>query len=124
MALLYEKETYEIRGAVFEVYKDKGSGFLEIGYHECLQIELGLQNIPHTNKPKLKLAYKGVTLQTGYEPDFICFEKIGILAKAVAALSDVHRAQVHNYLKATGLRLGLPINFGNTPQVEIERIVR
>lgn len=110
-------------GACFEVYKVLGCGFLEAVYHESLQIELTLQMIPFRAHPELGLAYKGRTLKQVYIPDFVCFEKFVLELKAVKALDDVHRAQVHNYLKATGYRLGLLVNFGHYPKIEYERIV-
>jgi GxxExxY protein len=122
--LMFEKETFELRGAIFEVYKEKGCGFLEAVYQECLEIELRLRGVPAVSQPKLELEYKGQKLRTEYQPDLICFGKIVVELKAVSALADEHRAQVHNYLKATGHRLGLLVNFGHCPKVEIERIVR
>ena len=120
--LIYEDLTYQIRGALFEVYKDKGCGFLEDVYQECLEIEFELQKIPFTAQPLLGLIYKGRTLRKQYVPDFICYEKIIIEIKSVKKLADEHRAQLQNYLKATGFKLGLLVNFGHHPQVEIERI--
>ncbi|MBM3861210.1 MAG: GxxExxY protein [Verrucomicrobia bacterium] len=122
--LLYEEETFVLRGACFEVYKEKGCGFLEAVYQECLEIELRLRGVQFVPQPKLELEYKGQKLRTEYQPDLICFSKIVVELKAVSALADEHRAQVHNYLKATGHRLGLLVNFGHYPKVEIERIVR
>lgn len=122
--LLYEEETYRLRGAIFEVYKEKGCGFLEAVYQECLEIELGVQNVPFVAQPKLELDYRGQKLKSTYEPDLICFGQIIVELKAVSALADEHRAQIHNYLKATGHRVGLLVNFGHHPKVEIERIIR
>lgn len=122
--LMFEEETFVLRGACFEVYKEKGCGFLEAVYQECLEIELRLRGVPFVPQPKLELEYKGQKLKTEYQPDLICFGKIVVELKAVSALADEHRAQVHNYLKATGHRLGLLVNFGHYPKVEIERIVR
>jgi len=122
--LLYEEETFAIRGACFEVYREKGCGFLEAVYQECLEIELGLRDVPFVAKPKLELEYKGHKLRTQYQPDMICFGKIVVELKAASELVDKHRAQVHNYIEATGYRLGLLINFGHYPKVEIERIIR
>lgn len=122
--LLYEEETYRLRGACFEVYKEKGCGFLEAVFQECLEIELGLQGITFVVQPRLELAYKGRKLKSEYRPDFVCFGKIIVEIKAVSALNDEHRAQVHNYLKATGHRLGLLVNFGHYPKLQIERIIR
>jgi GxxExxY protein len=123
-ALLLEKETYAILGACFEVYKDKGCGFLEAVYQECVEIELGLQGIPFQPQAELRLTYKGRPLKSHYNPDFICFAEVVLELKAVSELIDEHRAQVHNYLKATGLRVGLLVNFGHYPRVEHERIIR
>ncbi len=122
--LVYKDESFCIRGACFEVYKDKGCGFLEAVYQECLQLEFALLGIDADPQPKLELSYKGTKLKTEYRPDFICFGKIVMEIKAVNELTDEHRAQVHNYLKATGLKLGLLVNFGHYPQIQIERIVK
>ncbi len=124
MTLLYEEESYAILGACFEVYKDKGCGFVEAVYQECLELELCFQTIPFVPQSELQIVYKGHTLRQTYKPDFICFGKIIVEIKAVSALDDEHRKQVHNYLKATGFRLGLLINFGHHPKLEFERIIR
>ena len=121
--ILYKEESYRIMGACFDVYKDKGNGFLEDVYQECLSIELEEQSIPFLEKPKLELSYRNRILRKHYEPDFFCFEKIIIELKAVKALTDQHRAQVFNYLKATRKRLGLLINFGSHSKLEYERIL-
>lgn len=122
--IVFKDESYAIMGACFEVYKQMGSGFLEPVYQECLALELGLQGIPFQEQPELPLAYKGRPLEKKYQPDFICYEKIVVEIKAVKELTDEHRAQVHNYLKATGYKLGLLVNFGHYPKVQYERIVR
>ena len=120
--IIYPEESYRIMGACFEVYKDKGCGFLEAVFQECMELELGDQQIPFVAKPQLTLDYKGRTLKQTYSPDFVCFGKIIVELKAVSALTDEHRAQVHNYLCATGHRLGLLVNFGHFPKIEYERI--
>ena len=124
MALMFEEETYKILGACFEVYKEKGCGFLEAVYQECLEIEFELQQIPNQPHAELTLTYKGRKLHQTYIPDFICFGTIILEIKAASKLADEHRAQVHNYLKATGYRVGLLVNFGHYPKVEHERIIR
>jgi len=121
--LLYERESYDIRGAIFEVYKEKGCGFLEPVYQECLEKELRLRGSPFVSQCELRLTYKGEPLTQTYKADLICHDKIIVELKAVKEIAPEHRAQVFNYLKATGLRLGLLVNFGHHPQVEIERIV-
>lgn len=124
MELLLKDEFYRLVGACFEVYKDKGCGFLEAVYQECLQIEFKIQSIPFVPQVELDLTYKGRRLAQTYKPDFIAFGQIIVELKAATHLDDVHRAQVHNYLKATGLRLGLLANFGHYPKLEHERIIR
>ena len=121
--IIYPEESYRIMGACFEVYKEKGCGFLEAVYQECLEMEFGDQSVPFTAQQKLPLSYKGRPLKQTYEPDFICLGKIIVEIKAVSALTNEHRAQVQNYLRATGHRLGLLVNFGHFPKVEAERIV-
>jgi GxxExxY protein len=123
MDIIYKEESYAIMGACFEVYKEKGCGFLEGVYQECLEIEFGIQNLPAITQPRLELCYKGRPLKQIYVPDFICFGKIVLELKAVSALDDVHRAQVHNQLRSTGHKLGLLVNFGHYPGLEYERIV-
>lgn len=124
MNLLFKDESYQIMGACFEVYKQKGCGFVEPVYQECLELELAMQKIPFAAQLELKLEYKGRPLKQTYKPDFVCFGEIIVEIKAVSKLTDEHRAQVHNYLKATGHQLGLLVNFGHFPKVEWERIVR
>ena len=121
--LIFKEESYKIIGACFEVYREKGCGFLEAVYQECLEIELRLQAIPFVPKQPLPLEYKGTPLTARYEPDFICFDRIILELKAVKELADEHRAQVQNYLKATGHQLGLLVNFGHYPKIELERFV-
>lgn len=122
--LKFEEESYRIRGAVFEVYREMGCGFLEAVYQECLEREFAKQGIPFVAQQELVLQYKGDRLAQTYKPDFICYERIIVELKALKELGNEHRAQVHNYLKATGLELGLLVNFGHYPKAELERIVK
>lgn len=110
-------------GAVFEVYKEMGSGLKELVYHECLALEFLSRKIPAVHEPKLELEYKGKKLQSFAEPDFLCYGKIVVELKSVSGLNDAHRAQVHNYIRTTRYKLGLLINFGHYPQVEYERVI-
>lgn len=121
--LLYEKEAFLIRGAVFDVYRAMGAGFLEAVYHECLEIELGRRGVPFETRKPLTLSYRGQPLRQTYVVDLICHGRIIVELKAVRAISSEHRAQTLNYLRATGLRLGLLVNFGATPKAEIERLL-
>lgn len=121
--LIYENETHEIRAAIFEVYKEMGCGFLENVYHECLEKEFVTRKIPYQSKVGLELYYKDIPLEQKYVPDFICYDKIIIEIKTSKELAPEHRAQILNYLKASKLRLGLLVNFGKHPKVQIERYV-
>ena len=120
--IVYKEESYKIIGACFEVYKQKGCGFSEAFYQECLAIELELQNIPFVEKPELQLEYKGKTLKQYFEPDFICYGKIILEIKALAGLLEINKSQVINYLKATKFELALLANFGHYPQLEYKRL--
>ena len=121
--LICKNESYAIIGSCFAVYKNKGSGFHEPIYHECLEIELEFQGIPFLSKPPQTLQYRGRTLIQTFSPDFLCYEKIILEIKAVSALADEHRAQVLNYLAATGCKLGLLVNSGHYPRIEYERLL-
>ena len=121
--IIHKLESFEIMGACFEVYKEKGNGFVESVYQECLEMELGDRKIPFKAQVELALAYKGRPLKSKFKPDFICYDKIVLELKAVTGLSDEHRAQVHNYLRATGMKLGVLVNFCHYPKLEYERIV-
>ncbi|MDQ6860664.1 MAG: GxxExxY protein [Verrucomicrobiota bacterium] len=122
--IIYKQESFAIVGACFEVYNDKGCGFLEPVYQECLQLEFEHQRIPAIAKPLLTLSYRGRTLQQTYQADFVCYGKIIVELKAVSKLIDEHRAQLLNYLHATGFELGLLVNFGHYPRLEHERIAK
>ncbi|MGA4577383.1 GxxExxY protein [Limisphaera sp. VF-2] len=119
----WKDQTHAILGACFEVYRQKGCGFLEAVYQECLAIEFGLRQIPFAAQPLLRLEYKGHPLRQTYQPDFVCFDAVLVEVKAVSALADEHRAQLLNYLHATGLPVGLLVNFGHHPGLEYERFV-
>ncbi len=121
--LIYGDECYKIVGACFEVYNDKGCGFLEAVYQECLGIEFEFQQMPFLPRQQLRLFYRNKELKQKFIPDFICYSKIIVEIKAVSQLTDEHRAQVINYLNATGFELGLLINFGGHPRLEWERLV-
>ena len=123
MEVISKEESYRIMGSCFEVYRELGCGFLEAVYQECLEIEFTSQGIPFVPQAELGLTYKDRGLKQKYFADLICMVKIIVEVKALKELTDAHRAQVHNYLKATGLRLALLVNFGHYPMLEHERIV-
>lgn len=119
--LLFPDEVFRIQGAVFEVYRAIGTGFLEAIYQESLAFEFEERGIPFRSQHLLPAHYKGRRLKQTYAADFICFDRIIIELKAARELAPEHRAQVINYLRMGGLRLGLLVNFGATPKVRIER---
>jgi GxxExxY protein len=121
--LIYEKESYAIRGAVYEVYRQIGAGFLEAVYQECLGKELEARGIPFVSQPQLDLYYKGEKLNQFYKPDFVCFDNIILELKALSKISNDHQAQILNYLKSGRMKLGMLINFGSHPKVTIDRFV-
>ncbi len=122
MGLIFEAESYAIKGAAMEVYKALGSGFLEGVYQECLELEFAKRKIPFESQRPLTLTYLGTPLKQTYKADFVCYGKIIVELKAVARLSPEHQAQIINYLKATGLQLGFLLNFGHYPLMEQMRI--
>ena len=110
--LIYKEEYYNIIGACLEIHKELGAGFLEAVYKEALGIELKKQKIPFDREKEIKIKYKGIDLNKKYIADFICYNKILIEVKALSQLSTDHESQLLNYLKATGLKLGILVNFG------------
>ena len=120
--LIYKEESYKIIGACIEVHNELGSGFLEPIYQEALEVELTNQNIPFQREAPLPVKYKGMVLNKSYIADFILYDKIVLELKALDALSSVHESQVLNYLKATGFKLGLLVNFGQ-PKLQYKRLV-
>jgi GxxExxY protein len=121
--ILYRDECYLIQGAIFEVYKEMGSGFLEAVYQECLERELATRCIPFDSQVSLFLRYKNAELKSTYKPDLICFGKIILEIKASSAVTQQHEAQLLHYLKATGLKLGLLVNFNARHTVEVKRMI-
>lgn len=120
--LIYKEESYKIIGACFEVHKFLGNGFLEAVYQEALEIEFQAQNIPYEREKILTIQYKNKILDKKYIADFVCFEKIIIELKALSQLTSEHESQVLNYLKSTGFKLGLLVNFGES-SLKYKRLV-
>lgn len=121
--IIFKQESYELVGAAMHVYNTLGPGFLEAVYQEALEYELNKREIPFEPQKELRIIYDGHKLKQTYKPDFFCYEKIILEIKAVVALDASHRSQIYNYLRATGCRLGLLINFGCAEKLEWERIV-
>jgi GxxExxY protein len=120
--MVKDERTYKIIGCAIEVHKELGCGFLEAVYHEALEREFLDQEIPHKSQPIIKIFYKGKPLNKTYQPDFTCFDEVLVEIKALSELSGIEEAQLINYLKATGLKVGLLINFGSK-SLEHKRLV-
>ena len=106
-----------------EVHRELGSGFLEAVYQEALAIEFEEREIPYISEAQLEVSYKNRLLSKYYESDFICYNRIIVEIKALSELTTNHESQVINYLKATGLKLGILINFG-AESLEYKRLIR
>lgn len=110
--VIYKEESYKITGALFEVHKELGCGFLEKVYQEALAMEFALRGIPYEREKRFTIKYKGMPTNQVYVADFVCYGDIIVELKAVDAITSAHRSQVINYLKATGIKLGILANFG------------
>lgn len=109
-----DPQTYKIIGAGMAVHSELGCGFLEKVYRLALPFEFGRLAVPFTTETNLKICYKGHTLPVDYFVDFICFGNIIVEVKALNAIGGPEEAQLLNYLKASGMRRGLILNFGAT----------
>ena len=107
-----EKYTYEIIGACMEVHKALGYGFLEAVYQEAIELEFKARGIPYEKEKELTINFKETILEKKYRVDFICYGEVILEIKALSQLTGEHEGQLINYLKATGTKVGLLINFG------------
>lgn len=114
---------YDLMAAAFEVYNEKGCGFLEDVYHECLERELTERKIVWASKPSVLIYYKGASLAKFYTPDLVISSEIIVELKAAKSLAPEHEAQLFNYLKATRKHVGYLINFGSHPKLEWKRFI-
>ena len=120
-SLLFKEESFRIIGAAMEVHNFLGCGFTEPIYQEAFEKELELRNIPFEREKEFHVNYKGVLLEKTFRTDFVCYGSIIVELKATNDWAAEHFAQVYNYLKASGMQLGLLINFGQT-SLAYERI--
>ena len=122
--LILKEEVFAIVGAAIEVHRELGPGFLEAVYQEAVEMELRERGIPFEAQKPLRITYKGKTLNKEYVADLVCYNKIIVELKALDRLSGNEEAQILNYLKATGLRVGVLINFGSHGKLEWKRFVK
>ena len=119
--LLYKEETHKVIGCAFEVLNALGHGLLEKPYENALVVEFGLQQIPYQQQARFPVVYK--TVKVGeYIPDLIVFDKIVVDTKVIEKIGDREIGQMINYLKITGLKVGLLLNFKYS-KLEWERII-
>ena len=121
--IILAEESFNIIGAAIEVHKIIGCGFTEPIYQEALEEELHLRGIPFCREKTYEFSYKGKVLSKTFRPDFVCYDKIIVELKAVDDFTEEHVSQVYNYLKATGMELGLLINFGKK-SLDYKRVLR
>ena len=122
MTLIHQDISEKVIGAAMEVHRNLGHGFLEAVYQEAMEVELVAKEIAFSSQPALTIRYKGKPLQHTYKADLIVSDRVLVELKAVSALTEIDQAQVLHYLKATGLQLGLLINFGK-PSLEWKRLI-
>ncbi len=122
--LLLKDEVYAIIGAAIEVHRELGSGFLESVYQEALELELEIRKIPFKSQQAMIIDYKEHQLRQNYIADLLCYNQIVVELKALTRFTGREEAQLIHYLKATGLRVGLLINFGSVGRLEWKRFIR
>ncbi len=121
--LILKEEVYSIVGAATEVHTTLGSGFLEPVYQEALEIESTSRGLLFVPQKVLQIRYKDHLLKKEYIPDLIYFDQIIVELKALDRLSGKEESPLLNYLKVTGMKVGVLINFGSHPKLEWKRLV-
>ena len=121
--LLCGDMTYQIIGASMAVYNQLGVGFLEAVYQEAFSLEAAERNIPIKLQFPISIFYKDYQLEKKYIADCVAYNEIIIEFKCVPVLTNIEESQILNYLKATGFKVGLLVNFGNKEKLEWKRFV-
>ena len=117
----FEELSKKVIRAAIAVHKELGPGFLESIYEEALKVELNNNGVSSFSQKEIRIEYSGVVVGI-HRLDLVVEDQIIVELKAVKELADIHFAQVRSYLKATGLKIGLLLNFSK-PTLEIRRIV-
>ena len=110
--IVFKEESYKIIGSCLAVFNKLGSGFLESVYQEALEIQFKQDKIPFEKEKRLHIKFDDLQLDKFFKADYVCFDSIIVELKATPFIHNNDTAQVLNYLRATGLRLGLLVNFG------------
>ena len=119
---IFKEECYQIIGCCMEVHNQLGGGFREAVYQEALELEFIEQDLPYVREKKMRIKYKKQILKKKYFADFLCYDEIVVELKAVTELTNIHKGQLFNYLKASDKRLGMLINFGHE-KLEYKRFI-
>ena len=122
--LILKEEVYAVVGAAIDVHRELGPGFVESVYQEAMEIELSARDLPFVAQQPISVLYKGLTLKKQFFADLVCFGQIIVEIKALSHLSGTEKAQLLNYLKGTGLPVGILINFGSPGRLEWQRLVK
>jgi GxxExxY protein len=122
MEQMRDPQTYAIIGAAMEVHGEFGRGFLEAAYCQAMKLEFASRSIPFASEVPLQIRYKGEVLDCAYRADFVCFGSVIVEIKAIGQITGIERAQAINYLKATGFKVALVLNFG-ADSLQYERVV-
>ncbi|MBI5877753.1 MAG: GxxExxY protein [Chloroflexi bacterium] len=121
--LLLKDAVFAIIGAAIEVHRTLGHGFLEGVYQEALEIELVAKGIPFESQKPLAISYKGHRLAKSYVADYLCYGQIIVEIKALEQMSGIEEGQLLNHLRASGMKVGLLINFGRPGKLDWKRFV-
>ena len=119
----FQQEGFDLMAAVFAVHNEVGGGLAEEVYQESLEIELSLRGLPFIAKQELAISYKGRELKRRYIPDLYVHEGMVVELKAVSHLLPEHEAQLFNYMRLAGKRVGYLINFAPLKRAEWRRYV-
>lgn len=122
MAIIYKEESYEIIGTCMEVHRELGHGFLEVIYKDALEVVFSENRMFYEREKPYPIYFRKILLSHMFYADFVVLEKIILEVKSMSELHDAHIAQTINYLKVSGSKLGILVNFGRD-KLEYKRIV-